>query len=271
MILKAYSTALYASWYYYAPDRLLFDCGECAASILRQDIFAVESIFISHGHVDHIAGLLPFLCLRQSTKGDNDKPLNVYYPEGDRSLNTYRRALDAMIGHFVKYPLTWTGLNPGDTVPLRKGRHLHVLRADHNVDNPLSFVIAEERKRLRPELRGTPGPELARLSNEEKHEVTRANLFAYSGDSMPLAPDCYRGAEVLLHECTFLDEADRKYPVHSAIQEVLDLARDAEVQRVILTHISPRYFRRQIPGLLEKADHHGIPCDYVVPGRLNRF
>src|SRR5210317_1992004 len=90
MVLKCYSKALYSSWYFYAPDRLMFDCGEGAASRLSQEIFAVEKIFLSHGHVDHIAGLLPFVCLRQSTKGDNEKPLQIYYPKGDRSVLTMK-------------------------------------------------------------------------------------------------------------------------------------------------------------------------------------
>jgi ribonuclease Z len=67
MIIKAYSKGLYSNWYFYAPDRVLFDCGEGAALNLRAGIFAIEKIFLSHGHIDHIAGLPLLVSLRQST------------------------------------------------------------------------------------------------------------------------------------------------------------------------------------------------------------
>ncbi len=271
MILKAYSRALYASWYLYAPDRLMFDCGEGAASHLSQEIFAVEKIFLSHGHVDHIAGLLSFVCLRHSTKGDNEKPLSIYYPKGDRSVLTMKDAIMKMLGRMLKYELNWIAVEVGQQIELRKGRYMEVFRGDHKVDNPLIYVVNERRKHLKPELQGTPGQELAALSAEEKYAYHTAKIIGYSGDSMPVDPEVYRDVEILLHECTFLDIRDRKYPVHSAIQEVFDLARDANAKRLILTHISPRYFRRVIDKLVSAADSHGIPFDVVIPERVNEF
>ncbi|RMD84106.1 MAG: MBL fold metallo-hydrolase, partial [Lentisphaerae bacterium] len=225
MILKGYSKALYSNWYYYAPDRLLFDLGEGAGLFLRQEVFAVQKIFISHGHVDHFGGLLSFLCLRQGTKGDNEKALQIYYPAGDRSLEVMQRSIREMLGHYIQYQLEWIPLNPGDRVPLQKGRFLQVHRADHPADNPLIFVICEERKKLKGHLHGRPGQELAKLPAEEKFDYYTAKLFAYSGDSMPVNPEIYRGAAILLHEATFLVAGDRRGLIHSTAQEVFDLAK----------------------------------------------
>jgi len=53
-----------------------------------------------------------------------------------------------------------------------------------------------------------------------------------------------RGAEVLVHEATFLDE-DRERAGetgHSTALEAAELARDAEVGLLALTHLSNRYF-----------------------------
>ena len=235
MLMKGYSKALYSSWYYYAPDRLLFDCGEGASLYLRQEVFAVEKIFISHGHIDHMAGLLPFVCLRQSTKGDNDKPLTIHYPEGDRSVGIMRKTIKDMLGRYVKYHLKWVPINPGDRVELKKGRYMEVFKADHQIENPLAFVITEDRKKLKSDLQGTPGRELAAMSDEEKYDYRPAKIFAYSGDSMPIDPEIYRNVEILLHECTFLNPDDRKYPVHSNVQEVFDLAKEAGVKRFIFS------------------------------------
>ena len=52
--LTGYSKAMYSTWFYYKPARLLFDAGEGVASALGNFIFGIERIFISHGHHDHI-------------------------------------------------------------------------------------------------------------------------------------------------------------------------------------------------------------------------
>ena len=221
--------------------------------------------------MDHIAGLFPFLCLRQSTKGDTEKPLAIYYPEGDRSIERFRLALNEMLGSFVKYPISWQALNPGDRIELKKGRYMTAHQADHGTENPLLYVISEERNRLKKDLHGQPGQELAKLSDEEKYDYHKANIFAYSGDSMPVDPGIYTEADILIHECTFLSMADRKYPIHSEIQEVFDLAKEARVKQLYLTHISPRYFPKKIPGLISKAESHGISFDYFAPNRVSIF
>ncbi len=271
MIIRAFSRALYSSWYYYAPDRILLDCGEGAGLYLRQDIFAIEKIFLSHGHVDHIAGLLPLICLRQGTKGDNLKPLAIYYPEGENGIEIFKRTITEMLGNYVRFPLEWITLTPGSRVELRKGRFMETFAARRHAERPLIYVVTEQRKRLKEELHGAPGPELAKIADKDKYDYRDVKILAYSGDSMPVDPAVYREVEILIHECTFLREDDRKYPIHSAIQEVFDLARDARVKRLILTHISPRYFRREIPELIHQAENHGIDYAWVDPDRVTEF
>jgi len=202
---------------------------------------------------------------------DNDKPLSIYYPEGDRSVEIIRNTVKDMFGRFVKYPLTWIAINPDMRIELRKGRYMETFQADHQIENPLVFVVTERRKKLKTELQGRPGKELAQLNDSEKYEYAKAKLFAYSGDSMPISPEVYKNVNVLLHECTFLNPNDRKYPVHSNVQEVFDLARDAGVKRLILTHFSPRYFRKEIPALIDAANTHDVVFDLVMPERVCRF
>lgn len=269
MIVKCYSKGLYANWYFYAPDRLLFDCGEGAAIHLRAGIFAIEKIFLSHGHMDHIAGLSALLALRHSTKGDNDKPLTVYYPTGDRNIEIFRGALEKMLGRFIAYELTWQPLQPEARVPLRKGRVMEAVRVDHPAENPLGYRVLEERRQLKEGLRGLPGPELAKIPMAEKIDRYEAVVAAYSGDSMATRPELYRKAELLIHDCTFLERADRLAPTHATVQEVFDLARDAEVKHLLLTHISPRYPNAKvIRGLIEKADSHGVRYHWVPHNRV---
>ena len=60
----------------------------------------------------------------------------------------------------------------------------------------------------------------------------------------PAVLEAARGADVLVHEATFLDEErDRaRETAHSTALEAAELARDADVALLALTHLSNRYF-----------------------------
>jgi len=269
MILKAYSKGLYSNWFFYAPDRTLFDCGEGVSLYMRTSIFAIEKIFITHGHMDHIAGLFSLLCLRQSTKGDNLKPLTIYYPEKDASIQILKNSIEQMLGRFIKYPLAWVPVNSGDRIELKKNRFVEAFSAIHSGIQPLGYSIFEPRKKLKEGLLGKGKEILAKLGADEKFTYYNARLFCYSGDSMPLDPATYMEAKLLLHDSTFLDHRDRNAPLHSTAQEAVDIALAARVEKLILCHISPRYqSRRVVEDLIDRLDTHDLDFTWIPQGRV---
>lgn len=244
-----FSKALYSTWVYYSPDRILFDCGEGVSTVLENKVFAIRHVFLSHGHADHISGLMGLLNVRNNAMGDHEKELCIHYPAGSyfiSELITYF----SRTNRNLQYELDWIPLQPGDRVILVSGRHPRYIEAFATVhtrgEPSLGYNVCEVRQRLKPEYRGLSQEEIVALvragKKEEISETYVQHLFSYGGDSVPLNPGLVRGTEVLLHEATFAEDEDRKEYKHSTIWEAIEVAKEAEVQKeLILFHLSSRY------------------------------
>jgi ribonuclease Z len=278
MRLLMYSKALYSTWLYYSADRILFDAGEGASSILGNKAFAVRRVFLSHGHADHIAGLVGLINIRNNAMGDRDKELTVYYPKGNY-LVTEMMNFIARTNRRLSYPLEWTPLEPGDRVELLAGqlpRYVEAFPTVH-VHNEVSlgYSIVEVRHRLRPEMAGASQEEIvARVKTDGKDSITEhydQKLFSYGGDSVALKPAYVADTEILCHDATFLDEEDRKEYKHATLTEAIACAREARVKKELLCfHISSRYKSklREIEAASGRYDGLDFKVTLVPPGRI---
>lgn len=249
MKLIAYSKALYSTWIYYSPDRILFDAGESAASILGNKSFAIKRIFLSHGHADHIAGLLSVINIRNNAMGEKEKPLVIYYPKDNYYISELMNYI-SRTNRNLKYDLEWIPMAGGDRETLFKGRNSRFIQAFPTVhtqgEESLGYSIIEKRERLKDEYRNLSEDEIKKLVKEKgREELTKGyeqKIFTYGGDSVPLNPAHLRGTEVLCHDATFLNEKDRKEYKHSTLEEAIQVAKDAHVKKELLgIHVSSRY------------------------------
>jgi len=247
MRLLIYSKALYASWVYYSPDRILFDCGEGASSILGNKAFAIRRVFLSHGHADHIAGLVGLVNIRNNALGDTEKELTVYYPKGNYLISEMMAFL-AKTNRRLNYDLEWVPLEAGDRVELLAGQMPRFIEAfpTVHVDNEtsLGYNVVETRHRLKPELAGAPENEIvARVRADGKESVSEdydQKLFSYGGDSVAIKPAYVAETETLCHDTTFLDERDRKEYKHASLREAIACAREAGQEGAhLLPHLEP--------------------------------
>ncbi len=244
---------------------LLFDCGEgTQQQLMRAEQVrsgGIEAIFITHLHGDHLFGL-PGLLSSLGLGGRRD-PLTVYGPRG---LAAYLKA----IPYFgIAYELTVIEIEAGE-VRRGNGYRVHAAPVVHHApcfayrvdedERPGKFDADKARALGVP-----PGPLFGALQRGEDVDGVRSadvvgpsrpgRSVVYCTDTRPCesAVTLARGANVLIHESTYdaTLSAEAKARDHSTAAEAATIAREAEVERLILTHISPRYESSDV--LVEEA------------------
>jgi ribonuclease BN (tRNA processing enzyme) len=76
---------------------------------------------------------------------------------------------------------------------------------------------------------------------------------------MPIDPVLARGADLLVHDATFLGVEERRQSIHATTEEVFALARQAGVAALVLNHLSVRYDRAvAVPRINEQLAASGF-------------
>jgi ribonuclease Z len=245
-------------------ETLLFDCGEgTQRQMMRYGVsFSLRDIFFTHFHADHLIGVVGLL-RTMALQGRSD-PLRLWGPRG--ASRTIRRAEEFGMDR-LSFPLEVTELEPGECVN-RGDYEIAAFPADHRGARAVGYALVEhDRKgRFNPELArelGIPeGPlwgEIHRGRNVTLDDgrviepgvlvgPTRpGRRIVITGDTRPspATVEAARGADLLVHEATFGDEeAERAVETgHSTAREAAQVARDAGVGTLLLTHFSARYSR----------------------------
>jgi ribonuclease Z len=241
-------------------ERILFDCGEGTQQQLLRSIGLpdVDAVFLTHLHLDHWLGLIGMV--KTFDLRARERPLSVYGPPG---LHALFRTLRPIIGR-VGYGLALEELERHDEV--RFGSYaIAAFPVKHRVEAYGYAFVEDERPgrfdaaRAR-ELGIEPGPDFGRLQRGEAvggvdpAEVMGAarpgRKIVISGDTAPCqAVEVHaQDADLLVHEATFLEDerARARDTAHSTARQAAELARDANVRLLALTHLSTRYFPRDV-------------------------
>ena len=250
-------------------ESLLWDCGEgTQRQIMKYGTgFSFRHVFITHAHADHFLGL-PGLLRTMGLQGRED-PLFIYGPEGSESLLSQAAHLGVRA---TPFPVEVVPLRPGTAVAF-EGWSIQAFSVSHGIP-ALGYMLVEEERLGRFDVNraralGVPeGPLFGRLHRGEAVEVDGALVrpedlvgpprpgrrVVYAGDCRPGSStvDAAQGADLLIHEATFLEEeSDRARETrHSTAAEAARIGREAGVRSLAMTHISARY--AELPKVLEK-------------------
>jgi ribonuclease Z len=199
----------------------------------------------------------------------------VVYPEGNTAVTTVREFVRSLWPR-EEFPVTWVPLKAGEEHRLAPTRVLQPFRAAHGGGEPAhGYRVLEERRRLKPVFAGLSQAEIrARVAAEGRDglmEPYRHVVFAHTGDSMPIDPALVAGADLLVHDATFLDVTERKWEIHASTAEALEVARAAGVKSLVLHHLSTRYERSDaLPRLRAQVETSGFSgsCALLDENRL---
>ena len=181
----------------------------------------------------------------------------------------------------VTYPLSLEELDPHEEVAF-DGYVVAPFPVEHRV-RAYGYAFAEDDRPGRfdaetaARLGVTPGPDFGRLqAGETVNGVTpdqvlgeprRGRRIVYTGDTAPCqATEVFaHEADLLVHEATFLDDelARARETGHSTARQAAEVASAAGVKLLALTHLSTRYFPRDI-----RDEARAVFPDTLVPPRL---
>lgn len=277
-----------------AGEILVFDCGEGTQRQIQKSSLSymqISRIFISHFHGDHFLGIPGLLQTMQLN--DRKDPLHLYGPVGMDELAVKLVTL----GYFKPtFPIFSHEVYDGDLLSF-KSFFIDVLAVDHGVpslayryrepDRPGQFNKAKAVSLGIPE-----GPLFSQLQHGKT--VTLADgrtilskmvlgpprpgrTIVISGDTRPVDRmiSFAKNADILIHEATF-DESllERAYAYgHSTAKQAAVIASKAKVDRLILTHVSPRYLSTKTLKEEAKEVFQSVLCprDFdIVPVPLKK-
>lgn len=267
----------------------LIDCGEGTQwQMLEHRVrpHQLRAIFISHLHGDHYFGL--FGLLGTMHLSGRTQPLQLIGPPGlDEVLIAQARVSSMQLGFAMEFTVVDTETHG----IVYEDAYVSVTSLPMRHRIPCTGYLFSEQPRRANLLKeklppGLAPAQLARLAQGEdlppdefqpglRHAdvagpVPIPRRYAFFSDTLytPALAELIRGADLLYHEATFLEDMQERAAQthHSTARQAAQIAREAGVKRLLLGHFSSRY--KTLEPLLHEAQAVFPTAELATEGLL---
>ena len=223
-----------------------------------REIISIDNICLTHGHMDHAAGIAYYLSQRHFV-GISPGRI-ILHRQLAQPIQKLMDIWSDIEGH--PSPGQIYGIDHLEDVNIRRGLIVRPFTVLH-APGALGYTLIEIRHKLKEEYQGKSGPQLVALKKKgvEIERRVEIPLLTYTGDTAVgkwLELDFVRHSPAVLLECTFFDRehiSRARLGKHIHVDDLPEIYQALPDSQIMLFHTTRRTDIRQTKRAVERVLH----------------
>lgn len=235
-------------------------------------LFNMAKFFVSHGHLDHAAGIPYVISQKMMT---SQKAAEFYMPPSLVEPLTEIMKLWSKIEGF-SYNFKFIPVKADDEIEINNYHYIKVFPTVHRVES-FGYTLFESRKKLKSEYANLAKDDIIALRRKgtDVNEIVHTPMVSFTGDTQIeflQSRPWIKKSKILIMEATYFDsqrtvERARQWG-HTHLDEIIPFLDEIESERIVLIHASSRYSESEMLKILKEK----IPVKHqerivLFPGR----
>lgn len=262
-LLNGFSRSGLATYVLHKPTGLVFDLGECP-----DDFATADTVFLTHTHLDHSAGVLRWLKMHRESQP------TIYVPaEAWTAISNLVGAMNGLDFETCAFAPRVIPVHVGLVTSFKRGNatyNVSALEVDHVVPS-VGYRVERVNNKLRAEFEGATADVIkaVKARGESVTTPTVTDRFVFIGDTRvgalrnnPAILDC----DTLVMEATCLEPTPHAQEYgHTILTELADVLRAApRCPTVYIKHFSLRYTHAEIHAAVNALKAEGLPVIAMI-------